>query len=118
MREAVPEIQAHYTHDIADVDKLIEAEQDENTKAILEKRKDVLERRHEYIDKIGKILTNLQYQIELLEDTFGFINDQIRARSPEQVLADIEGVVFQTDSMTRLLEELAPFEQMAGRLAA
>ena len=118
VKQAVEEIQAHYTRDIASVDALVAAEADENTKAILEKRKDVLERRHEYIDKIGKILTNLQYQLELLEDTFGLINDQIRARSPEQVLADIEGVVYQTDSMTRLLEELGPIEQMGSRLAA
>jgi len=118
VQQAVGEVQAHYDREIATVNATREAEPDENTKAILDKRKDVLERRREYIDKIGKILTNLQYQLELLEDTFGLINDQIRARSPEQVLADIEGVVFQTDSMTRLLEELAPLDQMADRLAA
>ena len=116
--QTVAEIQAHYTRDITEVTERINDEQDANTKAILEKRKDVLERRHEYIDKIGSILVNLNDQLELLEDTFGLINDQIRARSPDQVLSDIEGVVFQTESMTRLLEEIAPFEQMGERLAA
>jgi hypothetical protein len=84
----------------------------------LEKRKDVLERRHEYIDKIGKILTNLQYQIELLEDTVR--PDQ---RPDSRPLARTgagrhRGRCVQTDSMTRLLEELAPFDQAADRLAA
>lgn len=53
-----------------------------------------------------------------MEDTFGMINDEIRARSPEQVLADIEDVVFQTNAMTSALEEVAPFEQMVARLSA
>jgi len=56
--------------------------------------------------------------MELLEDSFGLINDQMRARSPEQVLADIEGVVYQTDSMTQLLEELAPYQQSTEEQSA
>ena len=67
---------------------------------------------------MGKILINLNHQLRLLEDTFGLINDELRARSPEQVLADIEDVVWQTNSMTTLLEEVAPFEQMLQRLSA
>jgi hypothetical protein len=117
-QETVKSIQAHYEEEIADVNVECEGEDDLNTKAILTKRADVLQQRREYVGKIGKILTNLGHQMELLEDSFGLINDQMRARSPEQVLADIEGVVYQTDSMTRLLEELAPYEQAAERLAA
>lgn len=113
----VTEVQAHYQAEVETIRALIEAEQDANTKAVLEKRADVLEQRHEHVGKIGRILVNLNHQLELLEDTFGLINDQIRARSPEQVLADIESVVYQTDSMTKLLDELAPYEQMATRLA-
>ena len=41
------------------------------------------------------------------EDTFGLINDEIRARSPEQILADIEEVVVATDTMSTALEEVA-----------
>jgi hypothetical protein len=48
-----------------------------------------------------------------MEDTFGLINDEIRARSPEQVLADIEDVVNQTDNLTETLQEVSPFDQMA-----
>jgi hypothetical protein len=117
-QETVKAVQEHYDEEIADVNAKSEAEDDLNTQAILTKRADVLQQRREYVGKIGKILTNLGHQMELLEDSFGLINDQMRARSPEQVLADIEGVVYQTDSMTRLLEELAPYEQAAQRLAA
>ncbi len=117
-QETVKSIQAHYDEEIAYVNAECETEDDLNTKAILTKRAEVLQQRREYVGKIGKILTNLGHQMELLEDSFGLINDQIRARSPEQVLADIEGVVYQTDSMTKLLEELAPYEQDAQRLAA
>ena len=117
-QETVKSVQAHYDEEIEGVNEESESEDDLNTKAILTKRAEVLQQRREYVGKIGKILTNLGHQMELLEDSFGLINDQMRARSPEQVLADIEGVVYQTDSMTKLLEELAPYEQDAQRLAA
>ena len=109
--QMVTEVQTSYAHEIESAAALLTKETDPSTKAVLEKRVQVLQQRSEGVEKIGRILTNLQYQLALLEDTFGLINDQIRARSPEQVLADIEGVVDQTDSMTQLLEELAPYEQ-------
>ena len=109
--QMVTEVQTSYKHEIEQTQALQAKETDTNTKAVLDKRIQVLQQRSEGVGKIGRILTNLQYQLALLEDTFGLINDQIRARSPEQVLADIEGVVDQTDSMTQLLEELAPYEQ-------
>ena len=108
--QMVTEVQASYARDIEQASGLQAKETDSSTKAVLEKRVQVLQQRSDGVGKIGRILTNLQYQLALLEDTFGLINDQIRARSPEQVLADIEGVVDQTDSMTQLLEELAPYE--------
>lgn len=107
----VAEVQKSYGREIEETAQLAASEPDPNTKAVLDKRVQVLHQRREGVGKIGRILTNLQYQLALLEDTFGLINDQIRARSPEQVLADIEGVVDQTDSMTQLLEELAPYTQ-------
>lgn len=112
----VDEIQDHYEDEAEAVQELLSHETDTNTQAVLQKRAEVLQRRSEGIGKIGKILLNLNQQLRLLEDTFGLINDEIRARSPEQVLADIEEVVGQTESMTRLLEEVAPYEQLIARL--
>jgi len=117
IEETVAEIQAHYQDEIDELKETAANDQDPNTRAVLQKRLEVLGRRQEGIGKIGKILKNLNHQLELLEDTFGLINDEIRARSPEQVLSEIEDVVGQTESMTQLLEEIAPFEQMAARLS-
>ena len=70
---------------------------------------------HKIIRDALTILINLNHQLQLVEDTFGLINDEIRARAPQQILADIEEVVVATDSMSTALEELAPYEQMAAR---
>lgn len=110
-QSAVTEIHQRYQGEIDRVTVLMQREADPNTKAVLEKRVTVLQRRQEFVNKIGRILSNLSHQLELLEDTFGLISDEIQARSPDQVLADIEDVVSQTNTMTQLLEEMAPFEQ-------
>ena len=59
---------------------------------------EVIKRRKEFVGKMEKILANLNHQLRLVEDTFGLINElKMRARSPEQLLIDIEEVVGQTD---------------------
>jgi len=109
-RSTAERIQNHYKDEIARTDERLGTETNFHTTAIMEKRKEVLQRRAEYVERIAETLTNLGHQLELMEDTFGLINDEIRARSPEQVLADIDGVVSQTDSLTERLEEVAPFD--------
>lgn len=113
----VQTIQEYYEREMQNVQTLLDKEVDFATKNVLEKRLSVLQKRIEFISKISTILTNLNHQLQLLEDTFGLINDQIRARSPEQVLSDIDDVVIQTDTMTQVLEELAPYEQLVARLS-
>lgn len=111
-------IREHYERESEEIRQEIEREGSPETRAVLEKRLEVLGRRAEFVGKMGRILTNLHHQLELLEDTFGLIHDEIRARSPEQVLSDIEDVVLQTNTMTELLEEMAPIEQMVARMEA
>jgi len=120
VKNTVDEIKQRYQDELDRIQKFLDTskEIELHTQAVLNKRHDVIERRIEYIDRIGSILSNLNHQSRLMEDTFGMINDEIRARSPEQVLADIEDVVFQTNAMTSALEEVAPFEQMVARLSA
>lgn len=110
VQQMVEEIQQHYDKELDHLRQLHAGETDPGTKAVLEKRVEVLQRRRDFIGKIGKVLMNLNHQLLLLEDTLGLISDEIRARPPEQVLADIEDVVWQTKTMTELLEEVAPFE--------
>ena len=116
VQETVAEVQKCYDRDLHDLGALLRDESDDGTRAVLEKRVEVLNRRRDFIGKIGRILLNLTHQLELLEDTFGLISDEIRARPPEQVLADIEDVVTQTNTMTEVLEEMAPYEQSLARL--
>jgi hypothetical protein len=115
VQRTVAEVQGHYSEEQTQLKEAMAAEKDESTQAVLLKRIDVLQRRHEFVGKIGRILTNVHHQLQLVEDTFGLINDEIRARSPEQILADIEEVVVATDSMSSALDELAPYEQMVAR---
>ncbi len=110
------EIQGQYTQEKERIEQVLAAETDESNRAVLKKRMDILSRRDEFAGKIGKILGNISHQLRLVEDTFGLINDEIRARSPEQILADIEEVVVATDSMSSALEELAPYERMVSRI--
>jgi len=117
----VATVQERYVQEIDGIDELLKKDENLHNQAVLDKRKEVLERRRQYVSQIGEILTNLNHQLHLMEDTFGLINDEIRARSPEQVLADIEDVVYQTDNLTETLQEVSPFDQMpvaagAGRL--
>jgi hypothetical protein len=110
VQEIVDEIQKHYDKELASLRQSNENETDEGTKAVVNKRIEVLQRRRDFIGKIGKVLMNLNHQLMLLEDTMGLISDEIRARPPEQVLADIDDVVWQTKTMTELLDEVGPFE--------
>lgn len=118
---AVGSIQKRYTEEIDGLDVQMKMDENLHNQAVMDKRKDVLIRRRQYVSQIGEILSNLNHQLHLMEDTFGLINDEIRARSPEQVLMDIEDLVGQTDSLTETLQRVSPFEHMpvaagAGKL--
>lgn len=117
VKEAVELIQEHYSGQLADLDAQIAGEQVFATKRIMEKRREVIARRQEFVGRITDILTNLNHQMQLMADAFGLINDEIRARSPEQVLADIDEVVSQTNSLTLAIEEMTPIDDLTVRLS-
>ncbi len=112
IKATVTSIQDRYTKEVEGIDEMLTSDDNLHNQAVLDKRKEVLGRRKVYLARIGEILSNLTHQLHLMEDTFGLINDEIRARSPEQVLADIEDVVDQTDTLTETLQEVSPFDQM------
>ncbi|AIE84296.1 hypothetical protein [Fimbriimonas ginsengisoli] len=121
VKRTVARIQERYDEDIESIRTSLPGEENLHNQAVLEKRKEILMRRKQYVGQMGEILVNLGQQLCLIEDTFGLINDEIRARSPEQVLVDIEDVVYQSDSLSETLQEVSPFDQMpvaagAGRL--
>ena len=111
IKVTVHRIQAAYQAEIEKMSAQVASQDNLHNQALLEKRIEILGRRTQYVVRIGEILSNLQHQLDLMEDTFGLINDEIRARSPEQMLADIDDVVLQSDSLTEALQEVAPFDQ-------
>lgn len=115
IKKAVEDIQDHYLGEIAAIDSKLTADPDFPTKQVVEKRKEILNRRHEFVGRIGMILTNLESQMALMADTFGLVNDEIRARSPEQVLADIDEVVLTTNSLTEAIESVTPYDELVAK---
>ena len=75
---------------------------------------EVLRRRSSYVHKIGETVINLQQQMALLEDAFGLISDEIRTRSPKEVLTDVDDVVMQTNLMNDVLEQFQGFEGLTA----
>jgi hypothetical protein len=114
VHQTVRELRAFYQAESEALTTQCMQEQDQSTVAVIRKRIEVLNRRGEYLDKIGQIESNLNHQLLLLQDTFGLISDEMRARPPEQVLADIDDVVSQTNTMTRVLDELGSSETGLG----
>jgi hypothetical protein len=105
----VTEVQGHYDTEMADLDQQRTRDtEDITTNAVLDKRVDIIRRRRDYVGQIGKITVNLNHQMELMEDTFGLISDELRARTPEQILADIDEVIGRTDALTEALQDFSP----------
>ncbi|MEQ1821481.1 MAG: hypothetical protein ABL949_03135 [Fimbriimonadaceae bacterium] len=115
VRKTVEEIQDHYNGEIEEIDNKLTADPDFPTRQVVEKRKEILKRRHEFVGRIGMILANLESQMALMADTFGLVNDEIRARSPEQVLADIDEVVLTTNSLTEAIESVTPYDELVAK---
>ena len=114
VKDLIDTIQGYYEREIASLEKQCEAETVFATKEILTKRRDVLKRRREFIIRLSDMLVNLRHQMELIAETFGLINDEMRARSPEQVLADIDEVVGQATSLTDALDSVTPMDQLVS----
>lgn len=110
LREVVAGIKAGYQSAIDKIDASLATERDPHNQALLAKRKEVVGRRSQYIDRIGDILSNIGQQLQLMEDTFGLVSDEVRARSPEQTLAEIDTLINQTDRLTDKLQAIAPFD--------
>ncbi|HWD40540.1 MAG TPA: hypothetical protein VG944_16955 [Fimbriimonas sp.] len=109
-RQVIAAICGSYRQEILSLEEEGKTEANPHNRALLEKRRELLHRRREYASQIGDIVFNIGHQLKLMDDTFGLINDEIRARSPEQVLNEIDELVSQTDRLTERLQEVEPFE--------
>lgn len=70
------------------------------------------------VDKIGKTLLNLHYELQLLDKRFSMTSEEISTRRFEQVLADVKALVLQTQSLTRTVDDIEPFESASEYAAA
>jgi len=112
VQTSVDKIASNYEAEQKQIEDLIaKSPPDDRTSAVVQKRLEVIQRRADYIARIGKILINLNHQMHLLEDTFGLISDEIRARPPKEVLTDVEDVVSQTNIMSETLDEMSTFDE-------
>lgn len=118
VQDLIDAIQKHYEAEIATLTANSETEQVLATREILGKRKEVLTRRRDFIVRLSEMMVNLRHQMELIAETFGLINDEKRARSPEQVLADIDDVVNQATSLTDALDAMTPADQVVAKLTS
>ena len=117
VRTVVGTISRYYDQEIEELQSGSEAETVMANKNIMERRAQILVRRREFVGRTGQILTNLGQQMHLMADTFGLINDEIRARSPEQVLNDINEVVTSATSLTEAIDQFTPMDDLVGNLA-
>ena len=81
-----------------------------NNRDTLLKRIDIQRMSLNQAEKIGQGLVSLNQQMSLMEETIRLINGQIRSKQPGQVLADIEGLVDQSENVSNFLQEITPFE--------
>jgi len=117
VNEALTGIRAKYAGELKTLRERLDGDEEEATAALLAKHVEILTRRAEFIEKLAQTLDNISRQLQVLEDSFGLINDVMQARKPEEaVLAEIDDAVAQTDAMARLLKEMSDSEQIIRSL--
>ena len=109
----VERIRNGYMREIALLDAQLQKETDFGRQQVLKNRREVLQRRSDWAARSEQMRDVLLQQLELLEDTFGLVQDQLRARAPERVLADLESVLWRTQNATQQLQELSALEPEA-----
>lgn len=105
-----------YDREIRQADREIQQEKDPQTQAILKTNREVLRRSRESADRLGRLLRNLEHQLELVVNTFDLINSQVRSSRPEQILEDVNAVVDQSENLTETLATFAPMDEALARL--
>ncbi|MGO8672137.1 MAG: hypothetical protein ACLQVD_12315 [Capsulimonadaceae bacterium] len=84
----------------------------------LDQRAQAVLQRNRQVDKIGKTILNLHYEMQLLDKKFDLLSHELGSRRPEQVLADVRALVLQAQSLTRTVEELEPLTESVEYAAA
>jgi acylphosphatase len=112
----IEEIRKDQDARIEQIQASMDTQTSEANRQVMSKNLEVLKKRRERIGELGDVITNLECQLDLIDSTFGLISDQVRTQAPEQILRDINDVVTQTETTTKLLAESAAMEQSLNRL--
>ena len=94
----------------------MEREKDAEVLGVMRKNAEVLRSSKESVQQIGRVLRSVENQLDLVANTFTLINTQIRTGSPEQIVADVEDVVNQSQALTQTMQEFRPVEEAMARL--
>jgi hypothetical protein len=71
----------------------------------LENRKTALTERKRGLDKATKLVTNMRYAMQLLAKKFEQIETNLQLSSPQDIIAEVDGLINQTDIISRSIEE-------------
>jgi len=92
--------------DLAHLRGKIERTTDPDTQRIIRQNLEILEKRLERIEAIQKGYLNLQAQLEVIEDTFQLINDQmVSLRTPDALGVDLNQIVSGVEMTEAVLQE-------------
>jgi len=92
--------------DIAHLRGKLERTGDTDTQRIIRQNLEILEKRLERIEAIQKGYLNLQAQLEVIEDTFHLINDQmVSLRTPDALGIDLNQIVSGVEMTEAVLQE-------------
>lgn len=116
VHEATLRIRSHFQGEMQTIAHLMgDGAADTETLPVMQRRRDVLQRRCEFIDKLGRTLFGIHHQLDLVDETFDLLADRLRTREPGQVLVEVDLVVSQTLALNRLLDDLAPYKTLLRR---
>jgi flavodoxin len=108
--DVAAQINTFLGQDLATVTRDVAKTDDDSEKEILTQRQGVIQRRMDQLDKIAKAVSNIDKQMQLLEDTFGLIGDETHAQAPETIVTDVEEAVARSDALTKTIAELRPLQ--------
>ena len=112
LQQVIREAHEYYERELSDLAWRREHSFDPEANAQWERRSHILLRRNKYVDKVAKMLKNTIYTLQLIAKRFEVTKTELNERAPERILPDIKAIVLQTESMTRTLEDLEPFEEL------
>lgn len=99
-------VRSGHRRELEEMQRALASETDPAIRAARERRAQVLERREAYAARIGEAILTLRRQLELIEETAGMLADEVRARTPHEVLHHLEEAVHRSDGLAELLETL------------